>query len=240
MEYVFSPNAQGRRWRGVKNPGMRFRRQPPHSTENAPDVVPATVSRVDTVHVSISVNKTHEITLVYLADQDDSTRYIHSADVYNNPKIYLYVLFCTRLTLGDSSWALATPLLFAKNTFIIHQKWGTRVIKTNRAADPLPPAITALTLHPLCPKPTPSSSSTTTTTHRNNGPHITYIRADGRARFKICNFYDFCYWSKLFSLFVTRTGPLTGISRRGELFCVEKRALVFFHDEASTWKSSFT
>lgn len=103
------------------------------------------------------INKAHEITLVYLAAQSDSARYIYPRDVYNNPKIYLYVLFCTRLTLGNSSRAaaVATPLLFAKNTFIIHQKWGTRVIKTNRAADPLPPAITALTLQLPRARPIP-------------------------------------------------------------------------------------
>lgn len=168
------------------------------------------------------INKAHEITLVYLAAQRDSARYIYPRDVYNNPKIYLYVLFCTRLTLGNSSRASATPLLFAKNTFIIHQKWGTRVIKTNRAADPLPPAITALTLlaaRASAPYHQPPGRTTTT----NNGPHMR------RARFKICNFYDFCYWSKLFSLFVSRCGTRWTFDRDhpdgGELFCEEKRDL---------------
>lgn len=141
-----------------KNSGMRLQKQchiPALPTAQPHIWCGFQQQLVDTVHVSVSVNKAHEITLVYLLVQDDSARYIHPCDVYNNPKIYLYVLFCIRLTLGNSSRASATPLLFAKNTFIIHQKWGTRVIKTNRAADPLPPAITALTLLLPCPQTDP-------------------------------------------------------------------------------------
>lgn len=69
-------------------------------------------------------------------------------DIYQSRVTFIiiqkYIPAAVILTVGTrqhGAVVAALPLLFAKNTFIIHQKWGTSVIKTNRVREPtaLPP-----------------------------------------------------------------------------------------------------